>query len=913
MGPGEKKTAKYLEDNLPADWVVVCCRELLTPAGQSVEVDFIVVGNNCVIVLEEKAWSGKIEGNQTSWIRADGESIRSPISHIDMVARMIRGQLNGVPGIKHVKEHFVRGFVVLSADSAELTVLDPRTKEQVLRLTDSPARLIDFDRTLAADDTVARRRGKISDLISGIPNRPKVPRRIGEYTVLEVLPTVGTVRSFSAQHESGALRVLRVVELGTTLDSAAQTKLLQKRTNEARILDELASSHRAPKVEPWFRWGDGDQLVIPIVPPTGKSLRSDSLGRPARSEEDLWRTAERAFLALAEVHGKDIVHRGIDPDSVWIRPDGEVMFVDFGLARIEQGPSAMTVLLEPGLHEQPFLAPECANNPYLLKKQADVYALAATLVFWASGVEPTTCPSTGQIQDLLRGSLEPDAAAAMAQVLAECMTLEPDQRFSATEAVEWLQVERPVRFSLLKPGQEVDGGYVVEQVLGKGAMGATYLAENSVTGRRVVLKKILRPGIGPEMVRAEYEALETLDSPNLPRVYDAQFPGNAYNLVLEYAEGDTLQGLSSVVRGDLSFCRWVGEQVCLALSELHSRGLVHRDVSPANIIAPSDRANPVKLIDLGLAIPTGQRKGIAGTSQYRAPEVEAGGLWTETCDLYSLAVVLFEMLTGQLPYENDGLDLLKDDLIETSELETQFGEVIAVLMGAASPEPAERPESAREFRDELLEAKEPAPVLRFAAGGSAGKLLDPADAEPEDLVLGLVEILSAQGPLNGRTLYGLYSDAAGVRLDKARTRCLNKAVFRAVNEGHLSVDGPGTGYWDRVISVLGQPADFSATESTEEGDGETPYVFTTQQITENDLQSGQIRIPVRSKPFFPTHKSEIEIDFKGINLRVLYDPRYGPPERSGVLRVPRNRLQELVIAHQKLRLSKERDGVVHLR
>src|SRR4051812_16294852 len=101
VGPGEEQTARYFEQNLPADWVVICNKEL--PREQSSrELDFLVIGTHALFVIEEKHWSGTVRGNEDGWILASGESDRSPLRKLEDVAKRLRQKLEReLPNLAH--------------------------------------------------------------------------------------------------------------------------------------------------------------------------------------------------------------------------------------------------------------------------------------------------------------------------------------------------------------------------------------------------------------------------------------------------------------------------------------------------------------------------------------------------------------------------------------------------------------------------------------------------------------------------------------------------------------------------------------------------------------------------------------------------------------------------------------------
>jgi serine/threonine-protein kinase PpkA len=163
-------------------------------------------------------------------------------------------------------------------------------------------------------------------------------------------------------------------------------------------------------------------------------------------------------------------------------------------------------------------------------------------------------------------------------------------------------------------------------------------------------------------------------------------------------------------RGRPDQCVEVARQILGALDYLEDRNLLHRDISPSNILVPDeDEDAGAKLIDFGLASFDAETKTAVGTPRYRAPEIDRGENWSPSCDLYSLGVVIFELLTGRLPYQ------IIDDVPQkqvpvlgfTPEEETMGTRVLDVLLEATRPDPARRFQNARTFLQALDDAEAP--------------------------------------------------------------------------------------------------------------------------------------------------------------------------------------------------------------
>jgi serine/threonine protein kinase len=209
------------------------------------------------------------------------------------------------------------------------------------------------------------------------------------------------------------------------------------------------------------------------------------------------------------------------------------------------------------------------------------------------------------------------------------------------------------------------GDYMLEAKLGRGGMGVVYLARDLALQRQVALK-LLAPELTDDPVarsrfQREIAAAAAIEHPHVVPIYSAGYEDGYFYLAMRYVHGQDLNKLLSEA-GPLAeerAMRLVG-QVASALYAVHQLGLVHRDVKPENVLLWTSEVGEEHafLTDFGIAKAVDEVFGITsagalGTRGYIALELEHGAQPTPACDQYSLAVLAFELLTGELPFESD--------------------------------------------------------------------------------------------------------------------------------------------------------------------------------------------------------------------------------------------------------------------
>jgi serine/threonine-protein kinase len=266
------------------------------------------------------------------------------------------------------------------------------------------------------------------------------------------------------------------------------------------------------------------------------------------------------------------------------------------------------------------------------------------------------------------------------------------------------------------------GRYALQRRLDGGGMADMYRADDLAL-RRPVAVKILKRELAADQdllqrFRLEAQAAAQLNHPNVVAVYDRGETDDSAYIVMEYVRGETVkQRLWRRGRFSPEEAAGIATAVLAALQAAHERHIVHRDVTSANVML--DERDQVKVMDFGIArigAPVLTRTGtILGTSSYLSPEQAQGRTADERSDLYGLGVVLFEMLTGRLPFTGEGdvavaVQHISEPPPDPRDFAPDLPEVLcAITRRALSKDPDDRYQTAAEFASALRRVRIPAP------------------------------------------------------------------------------------------------------------------------------------------------------------------------------------------------------------
>src|SRR5499433_4548534 len=302
------------------------------------------------------------------------------------------------------------------------------------------------------------------------------------------------------------------------------------------------------------------------------------------------------------------------------------------------------------------------------------------------------------------------------------------------------------------------GRYEILGELGRGAMGVVYRATDPVIGRSVAVKTIRLSSEGTGLTRdellsrfqTEARAAGLLTHPNIVVVYDAGEEDGIFYITMELVEGKSLQALLDARQSfPLPRVLRLMEQTCSALQFAHERNVVHRDIKPANLMLTPD--DTVKVTDFGTAkiLQFGtvqQTAHVMGTPSYMSPEQVKGRVVDGRSDIFSLGVLLYEMVTGEKPFPGQNITtviykIVNEEPIPPRTIDPMIHPGLStVVMRALAKDPAARYQSCKEMLEDLknyrsVTASENPSATVMMGGSPEATVVSPATrfTRPEDL------------------------------------------------------------------------------------------------------------------------------------------------------------------------------------
>lgn len=654
--PVERQLVARLKAELPDHCVVIPNVTLPDPStGHGFEFDAIVISSHAVYAIEMKAWSGRITAlSRADWERSGHRIEPNPLPLIDHKARVLASLIKRLdfPGVG--RPPYVQACLLVSDDQAVFELLD-HDERRCLRPIDIAVYLSDPTRLHQrhpAGDYTSHIERLSEHLCGSLQGRVVTKRRYGSYLADELVTRSDDSAVWLGRHaelDDGRRYRIRTWFLSAYLDASTRKARIATLRRAAEAL------HRVPEHPNIASLRDFGEQGAEFFEVTDWSTEGTLTTAYIRGAIHKMKPSARMTLildlalALEVAHSHGIVHRHVEPDVILLTPDGHARLTGFERAWLED--RTTTVYGEHAAPSITYAPPELADpHDYEVFDNSDLFSLGriALQMLLAGAPEPVRQLAEQAAQDDPAARPDNPSAFRVALERALAAALAPAPPASSVATSLSLRDARDLR-----SGDVIDGMNTVLGFLGRGAGTYVYRVLNETLQAELALKVFVDPGTADRA--REFRLLQRLATDRVPRVHWmgrlpglGSQPGPFYHLV-ELVTGDSLRVViqrgPAVVEDALV---WT-DQILDALDALHAERppIVVRDLKPENIVLSPRGAI---LVDLGSAVPLAEAgHAPVGTLAYSPPDLATTG-WTPAGDVFSVAVVLYELLTATWPW-----------------------------------------------------------------------------------------------------------------------------------------------------------------------------------------------------------------------------------------------------------------------
>jgi len=781
VNAGEKRLLDFLEINLPEGYFIIPNVEFAnaTPRGQVqyLEYDCVVVAPHAIYHIENKDWSGRLEGDDNTWY-LNGSEKANPLKTVRFKTSVLTSKL---------KQHNPAWGAAWIASL--LTLSHPRQSKhglygdcaQASYLLDK--KLIDFltdpSAVKKSPNAIADITAQLKDYIAGISDgKPaKARTEIKGFNIIEVLAQDKNYTEYLCKPKgvitTNKKRIKEyILDLAGLSPAQREQREMQIR-NQYLALNQIKSCPFILNVQ--FDFDDEHQRFYEITDYLDENSLKAELRRKTFTQDEKLNILFNIIEAIKVAHDANVYHRDLNPENIYLT-NGYAALGNFGKSYFAgHGEMGYTVAVTidqsnaTAYHAFELLAKDAS-------RASDIYSLGVLTYELFTGKLPFTSPyELNNMGGCLPANLKPTAVNPGVPEWLNTLTdktiqLAEENRWDSIgefeqflrEALSQSQVpatkpHQAVTFDDLKPGVRI-GDFILHEELGKGGYSRVFKARQSIMEQDFAIK-IFNESVNASSVVDEFKALTQLDHPNVVKFkFNGTLANGQFYTLMEYLDG---KNLHDYTKGDLKLPLTQVYQVAkdvlsalVAMQQLKPKSLYHRDIKPQNIVW--DKQQRFVLIDLNVAAAADSSSHFVGTNSYLAPDLIESSVkvnWDCSADTFALGVTLYELACGKYPW--NGMRQPRKDLAPTHP--QQHNQLISdtfadFLLKAIGFSKHERFASAIEMQAALL-AIDPTDIIKVEPQITGGDVVQIGDED-----ISFVDYLNS---LYSQSRYGNIGTRAG--------------------------------------------------------------------------------------------------------------------------------------------------------
>jgi serine/threonine protein kinase len=760
VGQFERDVLEALRVALPRVWGLAPNFQLKQRGHDPLEYDIVLLAAHALFVIEAKEWYGRLTGDDQEWL-LNHTPKRCPMWTVNHKCKVLKTELGALASHAQVTP------VLVVPDGTAIHV-GGSWKGAIVSLGRLPAWLQDKRNVPShrAGDDLTPLFSAFENALQGkwAARHRQNRRRVGSYEIVDTLQVAPDEAMYVARraYVEGDASRYRVrtwnIDMSGSHEEIEQRKAVVRRPTEAiaRIgrhpnllpvlqFDYIDEDHEFFEVTDWSEYGSLHGYLT--------NVEQDRLTIRERLE-----IAEGVAAALEAVHAAGIVHRNVCPATVLVGFDRRPRLTDFDRAYIEAG---RTVFADTeSRSNRAYLPPELADiSNYDFDAASDMYSFGVLLYQLLTDEVPFDGPeaarAAGGCPTKLMSELRAGIDISLDELVLDLLSTDDfNSRPSASDALARLRSVLGMTTALgrkepsqppisspakLEVGAVLDGVWRLDEEIGNGTFAKVYRVFN-LDHQRTYAMKVLVDMDNADLALHEFTRVQPLlpTHPNIVRIVWMARLGTPLDypyIVSEFVKGETLEPYCADERRlAWSDIKDIGVQLLDALEALHGSNVYHRDIKPPNVMLELPSHRP-KLIDFNIAAMANEAKGKAGTRRYWAPDVTTAG-WGAHADLFSLGIVLYELVVHRHPFPNDrpesGAPYDPRQIAVGLHLSSDLAEF---LLKAVQPKAAHRFQSASEMRAALVAVSSmlaPAELPAVPTDSFTGIRLDPDEVGRRD-------------------------------------------------------------------------------------------------------------------------------------------------------------------------------------